>query len=77
MSCMPEKPTTYNSQSCDRVDIPDDTCGEDGRESLITLGGERAGDLVTLFAPLAPGPERSTRHNMRCRIIFCTSEVPS
>jgi hypothetical protein len=31
----------------------DDTCGNDGKESLITLGWERAGGLDTMFAPLA------------------------
>ena len=28
----------YNSRSCDVVDTPDNTCGKDRKESLITLG---------------------------------------
>jgi len=46
-----EKPGTYNSQSYDGVDALGDTCGKDGKESLVTLGWERADGLVTLFAP--------------------------
>jgi len=43
-----EKPGTYNGQAYDGIDA---TGGGDGAESLVTIGWERAGALVTLFAP--------------------------
>ena len=46
-----EKPGIYNSQQYDGVDSPGDACGGSGSEHLVTLGWERAGGLVTLFAP--------------------------
>jgi hypothetical protein len=46
-----EKPGTYNGQSFDGVDATGDMCGSSGAEHLVTLGWERAGGLVTLFAP--------------------------
>ena len=46
-----EKPGTYNGQAYDGVDATGDTCGSSGAEHLVTLGWERAGGLVTLFAP--------------------------
>jgi hypothetical protein len=46
-----EKPDTYNGQQYDGVDLLGDTCGNSGAEHLVTLGWERAGGLVTLFAP--------------------------
>ena len=46
-----EKPGTYNSQSYSGVAALGDTCGKAGDESLVTLGWQRAGGLVTLFAP--------------------------
>ena len=46
-----EKPGTYHSRQYEGVDSPGDACGGSGAEHLITLGWERAGGLVTLFAP--------------------------
>jgi hypothetical protein len=46
-----EKPDTYNGQQYEGVDAPGDTCGGSGGEHLVTVGWERAGGLVTLFAP--------------------------
>lgn len=46
-----EKPGTYNGQTYYGVDAAGTTCGNDGAESLVTIGWERAGALVTLFAP--------------------------
>jgi hypothetical protein len=46
-----EKPATYNGQSYAGVDTLGATCGKSGSESLVTLGWQRAGALVTLFAP--------------------------
>lgn len=46
-----EKPGTYNGQTYDGVNAQATACGKSGGEDLITLGWERAGGLVTLFAP--------------------------
>ena len=46
-----EKPDTYNGLAYAGVDPAGDTCGAAGIESLVTLGWQRAGGLVTLFAP--------------------------
>lgn len=46
-----EKPDPYNGTSYSGVDAVGTTCGTDGAESLVTIGWERAGALVTLFAP--------------------------
>jgi hypothetical protein len=42
-----EKPDKYNGQQYNGVDV----YGSSGAEDLVTLGWERAGGLVTLFAP--------------------------
>ena len=46
-----EKPDQYNGQQYNGVDLTGSTCGSDGAEDLVTLGWQRAGALVTLFAP--------------------------
>ena len=46
-----EKPATYDGQDYSGVDASGATCGSDGEESLVTIGWERAGALITLFAP--------------------------
>ena len=46
-----EKPDTYNGQAYSGVDAVGTTCGAQGAESLVTIGWERAGALITLFAP--------------------------
>jgi hypothetical protein len=46
-----EKPATYLGQDYSGVDAVGTTCGSDGEESLVTIGWERAGALITLFAP--------------------------
>jgi hypothetical protein len=46
-----EKPGTYNGQQYDGVDAFGTVCGAAGDKHLVTLGWERAGGLVTLFAP--------------------------
>jgi len=46
-----EKPGTYNGQQYEGVNTTGDACGSSGAEHLVTLGWERAGGLVTLFAP--------------------------
>ena len=46
-----EKPDKYNGQQYYGVDVTGSTCGSGGSEDLVTLGWQRAGGLVTLFAP--------------------------
>jgi hypothetical protein len=46
-----EKPDTYNGQAYNGVNALATVCGTQGSEDLVTLGWERAGALVTLFAP--------------------------
>ncbi len=46
-----EKPGTYNGQQYKGVNATASSCGDAGKEDLVTLGWERAGGLVTLFAP--------------------------
>ncbi len=54
-----EKPDKYNGQQYQGVDLTGSTCGSDGAEDLVTLGWQRAGGLVTLFAPTW-GPKAPT-----------------
>jgi hypothetical protein len=46
-----EKPDTYNGTAYDGVNAAGTVCGKDAKEHLVTLGWERAGGLVSLFAP--------------------------
>lgn len=46
-----EKPGTYNNQQFNGVDEFGNNCGKQGAEDLVTLGWQRAGALITLFAP--------------------------
>ncbi len=46
-----EKPGSYDGQSYNGVDPLATACGKGGAADLVTLGWERAGGLVTLFAP--------------------------
>jgi hypothetical protein len=46
-----EKPDTYNGQTYFGVNDTATVSGDAGTEDLVTLGWERAGALVTLFAP--------------------------
>ena len=46
-----EKPDRYNGKAYSGVNAIGTTCGSDGEESLVTIGWERAGALITLFAP--------------------------
>ena len=46
-----EKPGTYGGQQYNGVNANGSTCGDAGAEDLVTLGWQRAGALVTLFAP--------------------------
>jgi hypothetical protein len=46
-----EKPDTYNGQAYNGVNTLATVCGKQGSEDLVTLGWERVGGLVTLFAP--------------------------
>jgi hypothetical protein len=46
-----EKPDTYSGQQYQGVDPTGANCGNNGAKDLVTLGWERAGGLVTLFAP--------------------------
>lgn len=56
-----EKPDTYNNQAYNGVNALATACGKQGSEDLVTLGWERAGGLVTLFAPpWGPKPSLAT-----------------
>jgi hypothetical protein len=46
-----EKPDTYNGTAYDGVNAAGTVCGKSAKEHLVTLGWERAGGLVSLFAP--------------------------
>lgn len=46
-----EKPATYNGTQYFGVNPTGDIAGKDGSKHLITTGWQRAGGLVTLFAP--------------------------
>ena len=46
-----EKPGSYNQKQYFGVDMLGTTAGANGEKHLVTLGWERAGALVTLFAP--------------------------
>ncbi len=46
-----EKPGTYAGANCAGVDRVADKCGASGAKDLTTTGWQRAGGLVTLFAP--------------------------
>lgn len=45
-----EKPGTYGGQPYNGVNVTGSSCGSNGDKDLITLGWQRAGALVTLFA---------------------------
>ena len=56
-----EKPGTYNGMSYNGVNATASTCGSGGSEDLTTIGWQRAGGLVTLFAPpYGPKPGLAT-----------------
>jgi hypothetical protein len=46
-----EKPGSYNDTQFFGVNATGDIAGKDGKKQLITTGWQRAGGLVTLFAP--------------------------
>ncbi|HEX3682590.1 MAG TPA: hypothetical protein VHU83_08590 [Bryobacteraceae bacterium] len=46
-----EKPGEYYGQQYEGVDPTGSTCGSSGKDHLVPLGWQRAGGLVTLFAP--------------------------
>jgi hypothetical protein len=46
-----EKPGQYGGQEYSGVDTTADNCSSGGAEDLITIGWQRSGALVTLFAP--------------------------
>lgn len=46
-----EKPGSYNGVQYDGVNNLGTIAGDNGAKHLVTLGWERAGGLVTLFAP--------------------------
>jgi hypothetical protein len=46
-----EKPGTYHGTQYDGVNLTGDIAGTDGGKHLIVTGWQRAGALVTLFAP--------------------------
>ena len=46
-----EKPDTYNGEQYSGVNATGTVCGKDAAKHLTTLGWERAGGLVSLFAP--------------------------
>jgi len=56
-----EKPGSYNGQQYAGVNNLGTVAGNDGTKHLVTLGWERAGALVTLFAPpRGPKPSLAT-----------------
>ncbi|HTX38110.1 MAG TPA: hypothetical protein VME43_23935 [Bryobacteraceae bacterium] len=56
-----EKPDSYNGQTYNGVNALATGCGKKGSEDLVTLGWERTGGLVTLFAPpWGPKPSLAT-----------------
>ncbi len=56
-----EKPDSYNGQTYNGVNALATDCGKKGSEDLVTLGWERTGGLVTLFAPpWGPKPTLAT-----------------
>jgi hypothetical protein len=52
-----EKPATYNGTAYDGVNAAGTVCGKDAKEHLVTLGWQRTGGLVSLFAP-PRGPQQ-------------------
>jgi len=46
-----EKPDTYGGKKYAGVTLHGSSCGTSGTEDLVTIGWQRAGGLVTLFAP--------------------------
>jgi hypothetical protein len=46
-----EKPDQYDKKSFNGVDLTGSSCANSGAKHLVTLGWQRAGALVTLFAP--------------------------
>jgi hypothetical protein len=60
-----EKPDTYNGQAYSGVNALATVCGPQGSEDLVTLGWQRSGALVTLFAPpWGPKPSLVTPHTL-------------
>jgi len=56
-----EKPDTYGGTQYDGVTLTGESCGKSGAKDLVTLGWQRAGGLVTLFAaPWGPKPGLAT-----------------
>ena len=56
-----EKPGTYGRTQYAGVTLTGSSCGKSGAEDLVTLGWQRAGGLVTLFAaPWGPKPGLAT-----------------
>lgn len=56
-----EKPGSYNGAQYAGVNHLGTVAGDDGAKHLVTLGWERAGALVTLFAaPWGPKPPLAT-----------------
>lgn len=46
-----EKPGIYGGQNYNGVDAAGASCAAGGVQSLVTIGWQRAGGLITLFAP--------------------------
>lgn len=46
-----ERPDVYEGGQYDGVSPTGDVCGDDAKKHLTTLGWQRAGALITLFAP--------------------------
>jgi hypothetical protein len=46
-----EKPDTYNGTAYEGVNAAGTICGKDAKAHLVTLGWQRTGGLVSLFAP--------------------------
>jgi hypothetical protein len=56
-----EKPGTYGSEKYSGVNLTATSCGKTAEEDLVTLGWQRAGALVSLFAkPWGPKPGLAT-----------------
>jgi len=56
-----EKPGRYGGTQYDGVTPTGSSCGKSGEKDLVTLGWQRAGGLVTLFAaPWGPKPGLAT-----------------
>ena len=56
-----EKPDKYGGKTYDGVTLTGSSCGTSGAEDLVTIGWQRAGGLVSLFAPpWGPKPNLAT-----------------